>query len=591
MRNPDPPKFSDYIPLSEWCPIQDRLAAACRMEIDVLDEAGRALCPPSGRTRFRQLVESSPKAQEGIRESRLALFRAAGEAGRCIVTYSFTRRLKFAVPIFIDALHLATVTGGGVLEVPWEPEAVRRLALELDLEPEELVRAAQEIEVVPRQVLQVTGELIAELLGLILRSRQAQRESLQRAEQLQRMNELAQTMSATLDLSRVLQAVAYAVFNLLDVTASFVALLDETQGVLTFKAACGLSEVTVREARLALGQGLMGYVAATGQEVIVEDMQSDPRNAYPEIDARENLRSMVAVPLVSGDRVIGVVGAYDAVPHKFSEEDARLLHSCAHHAAIAVANARLFEEREQALRSLSWAYRTLAETQEHLVRSEQMATIGQLAAGIAHEIAKPLTSIRGLAYAIARRGDRVPLQEMRDWAGIIVQETHRLEEIIQEVQDYARPRPYHLEPVPLAEFLDEVIAFSRFDTDLQRIGIEKDYTAQPVAILSRDKMKQVLLNLFQNAAQAIENPSQGRIVASLGEEGKWAVIKVSDNGPGIPPEAREAIWDPFYTTKEEGTGLGLPICRQIVVEGHNGYLEMSSEVGKGTTFTIYLPKA
>lgn len=591
MRNPNPPRFADYIPLSEWSAIQDRLAAACRMEIDVLDAAGQALCPPSRRTRFRQLVESSPKAWEDIQASRLSLFRAAGEAGRCIIAYSFTRRLKFAVPIIIDTLHLATVTGGGTLEAPWEAKEVRRLARQLELDEEELLRAAQEIEVVPREVLQVTGELIAELLGLILRSRQNQRESQQRAEQLQRMQELTQTMSATLDLSRVLQAVANAVFNLLDVTASFVALVDEVQGVLTFKAARGLSEATVREARLALGKGLMGYVAATGQELIVEDMQSDPRNAYTEIDARENLRSMVAVPLLSGDRVIGVVGAYDAVPHKFSSEDAQLLRSCTHHAAIAVANARLFEERDQALRSLSRAYRSLAETQEHLARSEQMATIGQLAAGIAHEIAKPLTSIRGLAYAIARQGDRVPLQEIRDWAEIMVGETYRLEAIVQEIRDYAKPRPYQLEPVPLAEFLDEVIAFSRFDTDLQRIGIAKDYTAQPVAILSRDKIKQVLLNLFQNAAQAIEKPGQGHIIARLREEGKWAVIEVSDNGPGIPPEAHEAIWDPFYTTKAEGTGLGLAICRQIVVQGHNGRLEMASEVGNGTTFTIYLPKA
>jgi two-component system, sporulation sensor kinase E len=227
--------------------------------------------------------------------------------------------------------------------------------------------------------------------------------------------------------------------------------------------------------------------------------------------------------------------------------------------------------------------------QEQLIEQERLATVGQSAAAIAHEVRNPLTSIRGFAATIHDSLEDLTTDEVREFAQVITEDAERLEGIIEEVRNYSKRTGYEMVACPLTQVAEETLSFTKFDMMLRRMEIVRDYRAEPCVMVNRGKMKQVVLNILRNAAQAIENPPQGLIRVTVREEGDYGVLSITDNGCGIPIEKQGRVFEPFYTTKgEEGTGLGLQICKQIV-ENHGGFIDFESEVGVGTTFSIHLP--
>jgi signal transduction histidine kinase len=180
---------------------------------------------------------------------------------------------------------------------------------------------------------------------------------------------------------------------------------------------------------------------------------------------------------------------------------------------------------------------------------------------------------------------------IREFSQVIMEDAERLAGIIEEVRNYSKRTGYEMTAVPLTQVADETLSFTKFDMLLRRMEIVREYRAEPWVMVNRGKMKQVLLNILRNAAQAIEDPREGVIRVSIREVDGYGVLSVADNGCGIPAEKQGRIFEPFYTTKgEEGTGLGLQICKQIV-ENHGGFIDFTSEVGVGTTFSIHLPLA
>lgn len=580
--------FTDFIDLERWQAIQDDLAQATRMEIHLLSPTGEDLCPPSGMSRFRQLLGRSPRARERIRQARTALVQEAARVGKCFVTTGSTGRLKFALPIVVNGSHLATVTGGGVLEAPYTEEQIRALAEEFHLDEAELQAAAAELEVVSREAVQAAGDLMALLLNRLIEAEQRREEIRRRAEQVERLYEVGKVLTATLDWHKTLEAVAESVLAVLDVTSAFVTLIDEETQELYIVAARGISEQTVREARFARGTGLVGYVAATGEPVLVADMRQDPRNAYHYIDERENLRAMVAVPLRRKDRIIGVIAACDAIPHTFTEEDANLLSTFAAQAAIAVENARLYDEMRQAYRDLAAAHRALRAAQEKVLHSARLATLGQLASGTVHELKNVLGGIIGAASTLRDRYHELPPEAVRELTDIIAAEGWRLRQAIEEMRDYAKPQPYQTATVPLPEIISEAQRLLQLDKRFRQVRLQVRAEAEPVVTCDREKLKQVFINLLLNALEAVD-PQTGCIEVWVSATDTEALVEVRDNGCGIPADKLDRIWEPFYTTKgETGTGLGLDLVRQIVT-AHRGTIEVESEVGKGTTFTLRLP--
>ncbi|MFQ5697340.1 MAG: nitrogen regulation protein NR(II) [Myxococcota bacterium] len=222
--------------------------------------------------------------------------------------------------------------------------------------------------------------------------------------------------------------------------------------------------------------------------------------------------------------------------------------------------------------------------EEALRRSERLAAVGQLAAGLAHEIRNPLASLSGAIELLAR--DLPDLGESaRRLVRIVGRETQRLDRLASAFLDYARPGPGRREWVDLTELLDELCELAERDPEMQ-CRIERSGDEGMRFFGNPDPLRQVFWNLLRNAAQS--GPSDGCVRIETRREGSWACVRVSDRGSGIPEDLMEQIFEPFFTTRAKGTGLGLATVHRVV-EAHGGTLEVWSRMGEGTRVSVRLP--
>lgn len=228
-----------------------------------------------------------------------------------------------------------------------------------------------------------------------------------------------------------------------------------------------------------------------------------------------------------------------------------------------------------------------------LEKQEKLATLGTLAAGIAHEIRNPLTSIKARLYTLDKHLE-TPSMARKD-AAIISSEIIRLERIVQDVLNFARPSEPELKNISTQDLLHEVHALMASSHESQRVQFTLESSSDFIVAADAAHLKQVLINLVRNAAEAIDG--DGRItlrgraerVHLNGTLRDVAILEVADTGRGIPPEVEKRLFDPFFTTKETGTGLGLSTAARIV-EKHGGTLQYQTRPGHGTTFGVVLPR-
>jgi signal transduction histidine kinase len=230
---------------------------------------------------------------------------------------------------------------------------------------------------------------------------------------------------------------------------------------------------------------------------------------------------------------------------------------------------------------------SLTEAEETVTSTSNLATVGTLAAGVAHEIRNPLTAIKARLFALGEiaRGDDAMLRQV----SAIQSETNRMEHIVQDFLNFARPSEANLVRGNVSEFLDDVHTVILPEIELRGVSFVMGRTVEAITRIDKEQLKQVFLNLVRNAAEACPEEG-GEIVLSSTRNGDSVFLAVSDNGKGIPAEYLDRIFDPFFSKKKGGTGLGLAICRNIIAN-HHGKLTCESTEGKGTTFTIELAVA
>lgn len=243
------------------------------------------------------------------------------------------------------------------------------------------------------------------------------------------------------------------------------------------------------------------------------------------------------------------------------------------------------EHLERTTTQLAAVYHELQESFERMKRVERLSAVGQLSAGLAHEIRNPLASIAGAVGIIERNSDSE--SKRGECLSIIKRETDRLNRLLTSFLDFARPRAPRYQTIDLSSALDSVIALATHAVDRKPIVLRKETPVNlPAFECDPEQLKQVLLNLLINAIQA--SPNGSNVVLSARCEGSKVFIQVKDEGAGIAPEIREKIFDPFFTTKESGTGLGLSVAHQII-EQHGGILTAEANADKGMTFSVVLP--
>jgi signal transduction histidine kinase len=244
---------------------------------------------------------------------------------------------------------------------------------------------------------------------------------------------------------------------------------------------------------------------------------------------------------------------------------------------------RNFNHMVQQLRESRAEIERLHRTQ--MSRAEHLATLGELATGLAHEIRNPLAGIAGVIEIIGR--DLPSTSPARAVVKDVRQEIARINHIVTDLLQTARPHPPRVSKSDLNTTVEHAVMLGRQQAMMKSVEItlQKD-ASLPEVEHDSDQIHQVLLNLLLNSLQAIDG--QGKITVTLKPQGKFATVEVADNGRGIAPEHLPSIFRPFYTTKGEGTGLGLSLARRIV-EDHHGAIEVSSTLGQGTKFVVRLP--
>ncbi len=221
---------------------------------------------------------------------------------------------------------------------------------------------------------------------------------------------------------------------------------------------------------------------------------------------------------------------------------------------------------------------------------EQYVELSQLAGGLAHEIRNPLSTIgmnlKLLAEDLARHDDETHRRYLRRLE-LVQNETSRVREILEDFLHYAREQSLNRQSLDLRDVVEELTDFFRPQAESARVVMRTDLPEQPVTVsVDEDLLKQALLNLLINAIQAMDDG--GELLVRLGLEARQAQLEVIDSGPGIEPEERARIFQAYYSTKSDGTGLGLPTTRRIIRQ-HGGNVEVDSQPGHGTRFVIRLP--
>lgn len=242
---------------------------------------------------------------------------------------------------------------------------------------------------------------------------------------------------------------------------------------------------------------------------------------------------------------------------------------------------------------LEMANKEIRETQEQLANAEKLASIGQLAAGVAHEINNPLGSIMIYASLLKKKLEKAfNDQQSSEDLKLIIEEANRCKNIVSNLLNFARQGKLRISKVNLRELVNDIIRLVKVKPEFSSVVITEKYeTVETLIEGDSDQLKQALLNIITNACEAVESKNDKQVLINISENDNKLTIEIADNGIGIPPENLNKIFTPFFTTKKigKGTGLGLAITYGII-KMHKGDIKVQSEVGKGTKFFISLPK-
>ncbi len=411
----------------------------------------------------------------------------------------------------------------------------------------------------------------------------------QRVKELQIIYNIGKSVTALLDLEKLLNRIVEAARYITGAEESSLLLVDRKTGDLYMRAQQGVGERFARGFRVKSQDTIAGEVVRTGEPFIHSgDAQS------LKVKTGYLVKSLVYVPLKVGNNVIGVLLVDNKIANRaFTENDVYLLQALADYAAIAIHNARLYEavkdfnqELEQRVQERT---RELEQARDQLVQAEKLAAIGQLAAGVAHEINNPIGVMLGFAQVLLKRTPED--SPMYKPLATIEREGLRCKKIVQNLLDFARHSKPNLERVDINQVIDDALELIEHRTGNTQVRLIKTYSPRlPAVLADTNQLQQVFLNILLNAYQAMPNGGELNVITH--QDGDRVCAVFSDTGPGIPPENLKRIFDPFFTTKEvgKGTGLGLSVSYGIV-EQHGGTIEVKSDGKTGATFTVKLPIA
>ena len=457
----------------------------------------------------------------------------------------------------------------------------------------------------------------------------------------QRTDDLTVSLEQQTATSEVLSVISRSKFDLQPILQSVVdtaaRLCRANQAVIfrleggAYRFAAGYSIVPAyleieRQTPISPGPGtLVGRTAMSRQVARIEDAWTDPLYEKKEDAKIGGHRSMIGVPLMREGEPLGVIGLSRSRVDPFSEREIELVTTFADQAVIAIENVRLFENVEARTRELAKSLEDLRNAQARLVQTEKLASLGQLTAGIAHEIKNPLNFVNNFSAIGVELIDelrealggahldskvRTEISEIADTLQgnleKIVQHGKRADAVVKNTLLHSRQGSGEHRPVDINALVDESLnlAYHGARAEKQGFTITMERSFDPAAgevDLFPQEITRVLLNLISNGfyaatkrhVEANGGDYEPTLAAATKNLGDRVEIRIRDNGTGIPPEVKEKMFNPFFTTKPagEGTGLGLSISHDIIVKQHGGSIEVDTKPGEFTEFRIVLPRA
>lgn len=389
---------------------------------------------------------------------------------------------------------------------------------------------------------------------------------------------VGQTITSTLNLDDALKVITRQACELMSAKMCSLLMLDESREWLDLRASHGAGRTYIKKPRLNVSESALGVVVRRKKPIQIENVQISSRYQNIEVARREQLVSLLSVPLLFRGESIGALNVYTAQQHSFSNEEVRVLAALAQLSGIAIEKARLYER--------------IVDIEEQLRNNEKLSALGLLAAEVAHEIRNPLTVIKMLFHSLDLQFDAKDPRS-RD-VEVMREKMDHLNKIVEQILDFARTADPTFAPVNVNHVVEELSLLTRHKLTNQNIQLVTKLDPHlPNVMADAPQLEQVFLNLTLNAIEAMPSGGKLNITTQLidptGDQPPCVSIEFRDTGHGLTKAQCEKIFKSLLTTtKKRGTGLGLAIVARII-ETHHGAIRVASRPNKGATFTIKLP--
>jgi PAS domain S-box-containing protein len=412
--------------------------------------------------------------------------------------------------------------------------------------------------------------------------RRAEDEMRRRNRELNALNAMAVVAAQSFDLDEILNLTLRQVVTLFGAESGSVYLSDTDAPTYRRRAVWGPRRDKMRTTDISFDEGFGDLIIRSRTEVVTAEYLPHLPPKVAEFLRSEPDRSWIWVLFWGKDAPVGIMGLCSHLGYEYSSNDENLLVAISRQLATTIEKVRLYEETCR-------AYEDLRKTQEQLLQSEKMSAVGQLIAGVAHELNNPLTAILGYAELLESEGLN---NRAQDYVSKLFKQAQRTHRVVQNLLSFARQRKPQREEVDIRKVLDETLALRDYDLKSNNIAVEREAPSDPaIVVADPHQIEQVFLNIINNAVDAIlETGRTGKVKIRIYGQNGHICTKFSDDGPGLKDAKR--IFDPFYTTKSvgKGTGLGLSICYGIVKE-HGGDITANNAPEGGAVIEVKLPVA
>jgi len=388
---------------------------------------------------------------------------------------------------------------------------------------------------------------------------------------------LVKELSLLQNVDEVLGKVATTLHDQMQLSRVLILMQDPLSGDYQLQAQSGLSQEQTEGMDLGENAPLIHWLQENRDALVRDELarRVSPQGVRELLPDLDRLKASVCMPMILDNRLTGLIVMGEKLGNEmFFVSDLRLLETLTTEVALAVKYRRM---------------------EDQIFRKNKLIELGTIGAGIAHEIRNPLASIRTFAQLLPDQMDDPEFKG--EFSKLVLKDVDRITKVVESMLAFARPSQVSIADHSANDLVDEAIMLAQPRLKSKQIELTKNFHEKPMIKVDKQQILQVLINLLNNAADALPEHGKIRVATGMrlmdgaegnGNQQKFGVIEVADNGPGIPAATRNRLFDPFFTTKKEGTGLGLSISQKIARD-HGGVITVSSVVGKGTTFQVNLP--